>query len=154
MGLATDQGDDLVGPGRGGAPRPFAFAGRRAGAGGHRRTRRFAGEGNTGKRPPKHRVPEDRNADFQRPVDEGRLKLIREIYRLATGQVELIGWALDRVSRIGRPQRQRGGAAWSSLKCAAFAIDFRDRLRQPASHRLSRRPRPFGERYAVVSMWP
>jgi len=50
------------------------------------------------------------------------------------------------VSRIGQPQRQRGGAAWSSLKCAAFAIDFRDRLRQPASHRLSRRPRPFGER--------
>ena len=50
------------------------------------------------------------------------------------------------MSRIGRPQRQRGGAAWSSLKCAAFAIDFRDRLRQPASHRLSRRPRPLCER--------
>jgi hypothetical protein len=74
------------------------------------------------------------------------LKLIGEIYRLAPGQVELIGCALDRVSRIGRGRRQRGWAAWSSLKCAVFAIDFRDRLREPASHRLSRRPRPFGER--------
>jgi hypothetical protein len=40
----------------GGAPRPFAFAGRRAGAGGYLRTRRFAGEGNTRKRPSKRRV--------------------------------------------------------------------------------------------------
>ena len=40
---------------------------------------------------PKRRVPEDRNADSQRPVDEGRLKVIGEIYRLATGQMELIG---------------------------------------------------------------
>ena len=91
LGLRRDQGDDVVGPGWGGAPRPFAFAGRRAGTGGHRRTRRFAGEGNTRNRPPKRRVPEDRNADSQRPVDEGRLKVIGEIYRLATGQMELIG---------------------------------------------------------------
>ena len=35
--------------------------------------------------------PEDRNADSQCPVDEGRWKVIGEIYRLATGQVELIG---------------------------------------------------------------
>jgi carbonic anhydrase len=80
-----------VGPGRVSAPRPFPFAGRRACAGGHRRTRRFAGEGNTRKRPPKRRVPEDRNADSQRPVDEGCLKVTGGIYRLATGQVELIG---------------------------------------------------------------
>ena len=91
LGLRRDQGDDVVGPGWGGAPRPFAFAGRRAGTGGHRRTRRFAGEGNTRNRPPKRRVPEDRNADSQRPVDGGRLKVIGEIYRLATGQMELIG---------------------------------------------------------------
>jgi carbonic anhydrase len=72
-------------------PWPFAFAGRRAGAGDHRRTRRFAGERNTRNRPPKRRVPDDRNADSQRPDDEGRLKVIGEIYRLATGRVELIG---------------------------------------------------------------